>query len=343
MRRSLSAQQRTDRERSGRSTMFLIASALALEVAAGAGLAYLAGFEHIWTTIVHIRPIWLTCLAAGLAVSFVGYYLAYRAILSVREQKRPSVGRMSAVSAVAFGGVLAHSGGQTETRVLRAEGASTLQAKVRIAALTGLEQGVIALGGFAAAAVVLIMGRNQPPMSFTLPWAVIPVPAALGVFWLAERYRRRRADRDENQGKLAVLLDAIHQIRWHAVHALKPDGAIAGMALFWAADAFAVWSGLAAFGVRMNVPAFIVGFATGMICTRRAAPLAGAGLLTLALSLSIWVSGVPLAAAAAAVFSYRMVLLVLGLAVAVAPRRALRRVGQGEVAPARAAVHGVGD
>jgi hypothetical protein len=328
MRRPLPAQQRTRVERSGRSMMFLIAAALVLEVAAGAGLAYLAGFDHVRAALVHLRPIWLAYLAAALTVSLVGYYLAYRSILDIREGRRPPVSRMGAVSVVAFGGVLAHSGGETEIRVLRAEGASTREAKVRIAALTGLEQGVIAIGGFLAAVAVLVMGRNPPPLSFTLPWAVIPVPAALVVLWLAGRYRRRLADRNKHHGKIAVLLDGIHQIRWHVVHALKPDGAIAGMALFWAADALAVWSGLAAFGVRMNVAAFFVGFATGMICTRRAAPLAGAGLLTLALTLSIWVSGVPLATAAVAVFSYRMVMLVLGLPLAVAPRRMLRSIGK---------------
>jgi hypothetical protein len=326
-------------ERSGRSIMFMITAALALEVAAGAGLAYLAGFEHVRAALVHVRPVWLAYLAAALTVSLVGYYLAYRAILSVREGKCPPASRMSAVSVVAFGGVLAHSGGENEIRVLRAEGVSTREAKVRIAALTGLEQGIIAIGGFAAAIAILVMGRDQPPLSFTLPWAVVPVPVTLVVLWLASRYQRRLADGTESRGKISVLLDGIDQIRWHAVHAFKPDGAIAGMALFWAADAFAVWSGLAAFGVRMNVAAFFVGFATGMICTRRAAPLAGAGLLTLTLSLSIWISGVPLATAAAAVFSYRVVMLVLGLPVAVAPRKVLRTVEETNAAARRAAGH----
>jgi len=341
--RSLAGQRRTHVERSGRSMTFLVAAAIVLEVAAGAGLAYLAGFDHVWAALAHVRLIWLAYLAAALTVSLVGYYLAYRAILSVREGKRPPISRMGAVSIVAFGGVLAHSGGETEIRVLEAEGASKREAKVRVAALTGLEQGVIAVGGFAAAIAVLVMGRDQPPLSFTLPWAVIPVPAALVILWLADRYQRRRAPVSENQGKLAVLLDGIQQIRRHVIHAFKPDGAIAGMVLFWAADAFAVWSGLAAFGAHINVAAFFVGFATGMICTRRAAPLAGAGLLTLALSLSIWVSGVPLATAAAAVFSYRMVMLVLGLPVAVAPLKMLRSFGRAKAAPARAAIPGVGD
>jgi hypothetical protein len=37
------------------------------------------------------------------------------------------------------------------------------------------------------------------------------------------------------------------------------------MALFWAADAFATWAGLAMFGFHMNPAELFVGFATGML------------------------------------------------------------------------------
>ena len=78
-----------------------------------------------------------------------------------------------------------------------------------------------------------------------------------------------------------------------------------GMALFWAAECFAVWAALAAFGVRMNAATLIVGFGTGMLFTRRVGPLGGAGILALALPPALWSSGVPLAAAVAGVFAYR--------------------------------------
>jgi hypothetical protein len=40
------------------------------------------------------------------------------------------------------------------------------------------------------------------------------------------------------------------------------------MALFWAAEVSAAWVGLAAFGLRMNATALIIGFTTGMLFTR---------------------------------------------------------------------------
>ena len=62
-------------------------------------------------------------------------------------------------------------------------------------------------------------------------------------------------------------------------------------------DAAAAWSGLAAFGVLMSGAALLVGYCTGMVFTRRIAPLAGSGTLALILPPTIWATGAPLATA----------------------------------------------
>src|SRR6201984_3206300 len=100
------------------------------------------------------------------------------------------------------------------------------------------------------------------------------------------------------------------------------------MALFWAADAVAPWGGLAMFGVRMNAAALFVGFATGMVFTRRTGPLAGAGVLALVLPLTIWISGAPLAVAVAGVFVYRVLALLLPMPVSLAVLPTLRDMAQ---------------
>ncbi len=112
------------------------------------------------------------------------------------------------------------------------------------------------------------------------------------------------------------------------VHPLQWGSALWGMALFWAADAFATWAGLAAFGFQMNAAALFVGFATGMVVTRRTGPLAGAGVLALVLPLTIWVSGAPLAAAVIGVFAYRVLALLLPMPVSLAVLPTLRKMGQ---------------
>jgi hypothetical protein len=104
-------------------------------------------------------------------------------------------------------------------------------------------------------------------------------------------------------------------------------GAVPGMALFWAADFFAAWCALAAFDLRMSAAGFIVGVAAGMIFTRRAAPLAGAGILALVLPVTLWVSGAPLSIAISGIFVYRILSLWLPLPFALASLPELRQLG----------------
>ena len=133
-----------------------------------------------------------------------------------------------------------------------------------------------------------------------------PGPAFLAVFWLASRYQGRLAGDVGWRAGLSVFLDAVLLIRTLFARPLRHRGAIAGMALFWAGDAWAVWSALAAFGFGMNVAALTVGFCTGMVFTRRTVPLAGAGTLTLILPLTLWASGAPLAVAIVGIAAYRL-------------------------------------
>ena len=80
-----------------------------------------------------------------------------------------------------------------------------------------------------------------------------------------------------------VRCDAVLLIRTLFARPVRHRGAIGGMAVFWAGDALAVWSALAAFGLLMNGAALIGGCCTGMVFTRRTAPVAGSGTLTLIL------------------------------------------------------------
>lgn len=100
------------------------------------------------------------------------------------------------------------------------------------------------------------------------------------------------------------------------------------MAVFWTADAFAAWAGLATFGFQMDVAALYIGFATGMLFTRRTGPLAGAGLLALVLPVTICLSGSPFAVAVVGVFAYRILALLLPLPTSLAALPTLRRMGE---------------
>jgi len=249
---------------------------------------------------------WLCAVAAALAISAIGYYVAYRSIYAAEGGYQLSRRQLIAVVAAGFGGLFSTGGIRPDGLVLQASGASRREAMVRVTTLTGMEQGMLALYGCAASIAWLSLGLPGVPVDFTLPWAIIPVPAFAAAFWLASRYRPRLQGRPGWRARLSVWLDAVLLVRTLFARPVRHRGAIAGMALFWAGDALAVWTALAAFGFLMNGAAFIVGYCTGMVCTRRIAPLAGAGTLVLILPLTIWASGAPLATAITGVTVYRL-------------------------------------
>jgi hypothetical protein len=309
----------------------LVALAAVLQVSAGVGLAYVAGFSNVRAVLGDFDPVWLAALVGALGLSFAGYYWAYEGIFKVAGGPTLKGSQMRTVVAVGFGGFLAHGGGALDRYALEAAGTDQREAKVRVSGLAGLEHGILAIGGCGAAIAVLAAGLTQPPLDFAIPWAVLPVPGFLVAFWLAERYRDRFRDARGWRGSLGNFLESIHLIRELFVHPRRWWSALLGMGLFWAADAFAVWAGLAAFGFRMNAAQLIVGFGTGMVFTRRTGPLAGAGILALCLPLTIWYSGAPLAVAVVGVFAYRVLALWLPMPASLALLPAMRNMGEHEV------------
>jgi hypothetical protein len=298
--------------------------AAGLNAAAVTGLADIAGFHAVYAALAGIRWPWLCAVPAALGVSAAGYYLAYRGIYAAEGGYQLSRRQLTAVAAAGFGGLFDTGGFRPDGPVLQASGASRRQALVRVTTLTGMEQAMLALYGCAASIAWLCLGRPGVPADFTLPWAVIPIPAFAAAFWLASRSRARLAGRAGWRARLAVLLDAVLLIRALFARPVRHRAAIGGMALLWAGDALAIWSGLAAFGVLMNGAALIVGYCTGMVFTRRTAPLAGAGTLTLILPLTIWASGAPLATAITGVAAYRLLCFWLTLPPALASLPVLR-------------------
>jgi hypothetical protein len=311
-------------DRRGAALVPPIALAVGLNIAAVAGLAGIAGFRAVYSSLASIAWPWLCAVPAALALSAIGYYFAYRSIYAAEGGYQLTRRQLTAVVAAGFGGLFSTGGIRPDGLVLQADGASRREAMVRVTTLGGMEQGMLALYGCAASIAWLGLSLPGVSLDVTLPWVVIPVPAFAAAFWLASRYRARLAGRAGWRARLSVLLEAVLLIRTLFAHPVRHRGAIGGMALFWAGDALAVWSGLAAFGLVMNGAAFIVGYCTGMVFTRRIAPLAGAGMLALILPLAIWASGAPLATAITGVAVYRLLCFWLPLPSALAHLSALR-------------------
>src|SRR5436305_13345101 len=125
--------------RRGTALFLLLGAATLLELAAGTGLAYVAGFSRVRAALGDFDGVWLIAVAGGLLISFAGYFYAYRGIFRVEEGPTLSRRQMIAVVIAGFGGFLAHGGGVLDQYALEAAGADESEAKVRVSALAGLE------------------------------------------------------------------------------------------------------------------------------------------------------------------------------------------------------------
>ena len=68
-------------------------------LAAAAGLSYIAGFSWVLARLQQFDWVWVLPLIAGLLVSFVGYYYAYRGIF--RVEGGPDLPRRQMIAVVA--------------------------------------------------------------------------------------------------------------------------------------------------------------------------------------------------------------------------------------------------
>lgn len=302
---------------SRRDLTILMMLAVALQVAAAIGLSFIAGWSNVWNTAQNFHWIYLVWVAGGLAVSFTGYYFGYRGVYRAENGPRLTARQMRAVVTASFGGFLGQGGSTIDNYALQAGGAASRDAKVRSATLGAMEQGVIGLLGTAAAISVLAL-RRPIPGAVTWPWVLAPIPGFVLAFWLVPRLQGRWA------GWPGRLVDAILMVRQIFLHPGRNAAALLGMALFWVGETFAAWAGLATFGWKLNAAQLAVGFATGMMFTRRTGPLAGAGLMELILPLGLWSAGVPLAPAVLGVLAYRLFSLWLPMPGALAQLPALR-------------------
>jgi hypothetical protein len=297
--------------------------------AAGVGLAYVAGFSTLQWRLEHARWWWLAPAFGALVLAFVGYYFAYRGVSSAEDGGELPPRSLLAVVAAAFSGFLAHGATALDEFAMRAGGADEREAIVRVGALTEFEQAVLAMIVCPASIAALVVGVGFPRPDFTWPWAAIPPPAFVAGILIAERYHSRLIDREGWRRRLGMFLRSAHLVYSVLSRPRKHGLAVAGMALFWGGEMFAVWAATAAFRFQMSALMAIVGLGTAMIFTRRTAPFAGAGLMMLALVPTLWYgSGVPFAAALLGGAAYNFLTLWAPLPAAVAAIPTLRELGR---------------
>jgi uncharacterized membrane protein YbhN (UPF0104 family) len=292
-------------------------------------MAYVAGFDEVHRRLSHAHWWWLGPAAGAVMLAFCGYYFAYRGVKSVEDGPELEPPALLAVVTAGFGGFLAHGGTAIDEFAMRAGGADKDDAKVRVGALAAYEHGILAVIVCPAAIAALIAGVVIPRTDFTWPWALIPPPAFVLGIWLAERYRDKLRGRGGWRHRLSMFFDTYHLVYEILRHPIRRAPALAGMLLYWGADMFGLWATTAAFGFHMTVLAVIAAFGTGMLFTRRTAPLGGAGLMVVALVPTLWYgAAVPFAVATLGVAFYRLLTVGLPLPFSLAALPKLRELGR---------------
>ena len=225
----------------------------------------------------------LIALAGALLVSFVGYRCAYPGIFRVEGgpvlpraagARRGSRGlrRSSSLMAAARFGQLRAPGRGDEGSRGRGAGGRPGPPRALRPGDRRLRCGDRRAG---------LSGRGQPPIDFTIPWAVIPIPGFLIGFWAAKRYggqfRGPAGGLRPAASSTCPGLDPPHPGLF--THPLRWGSALCGMALFWAADAFASLGGARHVRRPDGSPAELLRGVRppGCCWARRTRPLAGAG------------------------------------------------------------------
>ncbi len=247
-------------------------------------------------------------LALGAAVGIAwaaGYVVAYREVARVEGGPRLGLGRAGAIVAAGFGVFVIRGGFVVDRHALESAGLEPRVARVRVLGLGALEYAVLAPGAALAAVILLARGSTHPSLGFTLPWA-IAVPLGFVAAFAALAYRHRVRDEAGWRAVVRHALDAVHMLQQLASQGAKHGGAFLGTTLYWVGDVGCLWASVRAFHDSPDIPALVIGYATGYALTRRTLPLGGAGAVEAFVSFALAWTGIPLAKALLAVCAYRI-------------------------------------
>jgi uncharacterized membrane protein YbhN (UPF0104 family) len=297
-----------------RHPLALTAAAAAIALGAACGMAWAAGFPAVLAQIERIEPAWLGVAVGARLVSYVGYAVAHRRVMSSCEQSELSADTAARVVAFGAGATSLRGGFSIDVRAMRGAGASTQQARTHVAALALLEYGVLALGAWACS--LALLDEPGARAANVWPWA-IGVPAGVVFAALAWPHLRKRARSKRAGRRLRGLVGGLEILarEWRAP--ARAAAAVLGMAFYWAAEAGALWASLRAFGISCSPAVAVVALATAYILTPRGLPLAGAGIAEVLLPVSLMWLGVPLAAAVPAALAAGLLRLAVSLPPAV--------------------------
>lgn len=283
----------------------LLLSAL---IAAGTVVAIAASDSPraLLDALKQIEPQWLAVAFGFELLSYVGYVLAYRAMVLDQREERFSLMLAIRLVVAGFGPFVPLGGFSFDRRVLGAVHRSRREARRQVLALGVIEYALLAPAACVCALILLL--ESQASLVLTLPW-VFAVPAGFVLAWWATK--PRIVEKLERGGRarraLGEVLHAASVLRDVVQRPLERPAAVIGMAIYWAAEIACLAFALRCFGVVLSVPALVVAYATGYAASRRSLPLGGAGVTEALLTIALITVHVPAPEALLSVVAYRVV------------------------------------
>jgi uncharacterized membrane protein YbhN (UPF0104 family) len=331
LRRLLRPAPHLERHPAQHALLVLIGAGLAS--AAVIGIAWAAGFHAVYQQLRHVDPIWLP-VAFGMEVAaYFGYVVAYREVARAQGGPRLGIGRAGAIVAAGFGVFVIRGGFVVDRHALEDAGLDPHEARIRVLGLGALEYAVLAPAAALAAVIILARGSTHPSLGFTLPWAIAVPLGFVAAVW-AMGHRARFVGCKGWREAACQVLDSIYVLRDLAAQGAEHGGAFIGTTLYWVGDVGCLWASLRAFHDSPDLPALVIGYATGYALTRRTLPLGGAGSVEALVSFALAWTGIPLAKAVLAVCAYRIFNLWLPLLPAAIGLRQLKRWREHAARPA---------
>jgi uncharacterized membrane protein YbhN (UPF0104 family) len=276
----------------------------ALAAAAFAGVGWVAGFGSITSLTANADWAWLPVAVGCVAISHLGYAVAYREVLCSRGGPKVSFRRVGVSVLAGFGMLTPRAGFTTDLGVWREHGLSAPDARGRILTLGMLEYGLLAPAAFVCA--VLLFVEHFPARGGVLVSWLIGVPVGAAIVGLLFLLRRWMPVTGWLWSAVRRTLDAVASMMRVVGSSRAGLLAAAGMALYWAADIAALGACLIVVQHAVPVSVLVVGYATGYALTRRSLPFAGAGAAEALMPFAMHWMTVPLATAVLAVFAYRL-------------------------------------
>jgi uncharacterized membrane protein YbhN (UPF0104 family) len=287
-----------------------IAMLLSALIAAGTVVAIAASEEPrtLWHVLEQLEPAWLGLALAAEVVAYLGYVLAYRAMIVSPGSPRLSLLLTVRLVVAGFGPFVPMGGFAFDRLALRAVHRSRRRARVQVLGLGVVEYLLLAPAACVCALVLLLESGQASPV-LTVPWIAAVPPGFLFGWWATQPRILDYFQRSDGRIRqwIGDGLAGVGVLRSIVKRPLERPWAVIGMAVYWAAEIACFGFALRCFAVELSVPALVIAYATGYVASRRSLPLGGAGITEVLLTLSLIAVHVGAARALLSVLAYRLV------------------------------------